>query len=289
MDLIYYKERIRRFEEDYQKKYFKDKKLLALFIFLHLILVLLCVILYEVVKSNLFFLISLFIIASIFLISQYIKIYKFYVKSNEEFIKLIFSIINEEKEVEITRKNKDEEYAQVKSTRLINSSDSVSIKYAYDYQLDNSNGTVFLLNASRSNGKAQQTILDGMLIHFKTDSNYDFVLRNDSFEMEKGKKAKNLSTRDCNVFFSKDKFKDDLGNSITLTISPLIIKKYELIKKYTKNILAIDFNNSDVFVYLDKKLEIRIPKQFTQKNIEALINDIVKFVETAKEINNIIE
>ncbi|MDD3171308.1 MAG: hypothetical protein PHO86_03185 [Bacilli bacterium] len=282
MNLIFYRERIKRFEREYQKPYQKRNKLLGFLIVLNFFLAILSALLIVLEIVNLILVIVFFVSLFTLLIIQYVKIYKANQKCKNEFIKLIVDIINGEENVEIEYIKDDNKYRSlIKSTRIVYSSDTLYIKAVLKFKREENEGTAILVVANRSQGNTTVTVLNGIVYIYDKASVYNLQVRNDYYRGPKAQKNKSLSTK----FMSVYTFLGEADSNYDGIIEKSFTK---IIEGSNVKHAAVDYQKNQIAIYVDKREAIKIPKQMSDESIKDVCRVLLDIVDVGCRISSII-
>lgn len=279
MEIYFYKEKIDKVIENYNKL---RKKMMFLRVSLAiLVLILLITTLIIFIKeSSAIDYFGPIAFCFVFLITIFYVIFYAYKKNKyfyEEIDKLIISILRLETDYDVMKKYDKKGYtAKIYDTRIVSNGDSITLKSALSYETGNIKSDIYSLTASRSNSNSSITVIDGIVVSFDLKTNLDFQIRTDKIAPRGMKKLKTLSTKEYSVYSEQSL---DTKNGV----NEKLVKQIEWLKgKFDCRNVGIDYNRDCVSFYVSKKEILSFPKKLTTSSIEEMCKKYLECIENTK-------
>ncbi len=282
MDLLFYRNKISKFEKEYQKPYFQRLKMLIFILVFHLILIGIMIAFIVSLSLSMIIPIAVFVLYSVFAFYNYVKIYRANLICKEEFYRLIASIVRDYLEMDLESLKDYPRYRQViKDTRLVNRYDAVGVYKIFRFTRGAITGLVIDVNATRTQGNNTVTILKGLVYVYDMENSTNMQIRNDPYKGAKCLKERDLSSNTYSVY----SFDEQKG----FHYSPTHLQKFSRIDSISpQGKTAIDFQPNQTAVYVKRKNTLAIPREMSDFNISGCCAELISIVDLGRDIGDIL-
>ena len=282
MDLFFHKNKIIKFEKEYQKPYLHRLKILTWLLAFHFVFMM--VMIGFIIWGSLIMLIPIgvFVLYNIFAFYHYVKIYRANKICKEEFYRLIAMIVHDNLEVDVAYLKDDPRFRQmVKDTRLVNNYDAIGVYKTFSINLGGVSGLILDVNATRSQGKSTVTILRGVVYVFDTECSTNMQIRNDVYRGAKCQKERELSTSAYSIY--------SFDGKKNFFPSPNYVKKFTKINSISPQaVTAIDFQPNKISIYVKRKNVLKIPRVLSDTNMLGCCSELYAMVSLGREMSEIL-
>lgn len=281
MDLLFHKNKIKKFTIEYQKPYFQRRKRGIILLSIHFALLASLLVLAVTLVFHPAIAAAIFILYSTMAIYYYVKIYKANQLCKDEYYRLLAEIITDEQEIDIEYLKDSPRYRQeIKATRLVNNSDTIYIYKVFRFNKENITGLVIDVYVTRSQGKSSITILQGFVYLYEGENSIDIQIRNDPYRGDKCKKEKELSTRNYSVYSFDEQTRFEVPSRYFQNFN-------KVVKVSPQETTAIDFQGNKTAVYVKRKNVLKIPRLMDDQAIKFCCQELIKMVDLGKEIGEV--
>ncbi|HKM29476.1 MAG TPA: hypothetical protein VJZ51_01800 [Bacilli bacterium] len=281
MDLLFHKNKIKKFTVEYQKPYFQRRKRGIILLSIHFALLASLLVLAVILVFHPAIAAAIFILYSTMAIYYYVKIYKANQLCKDEYYRLLAGIITEEQEIDIEYLKDSPRYRQeIKATRLVNNGDTIGIYKVFKFNKENITGLVIDVYVTRSQGKSSITILQGFVYLYEGENSIDIQIRNDTYRGDKCKKEKELSTRNYSVYSFDEQTRFEVPSRYFQNFN-------KVVKLSPQETTAIDFQGNKTAVYVKRKNVLKIPRLMDDQAIKFCCQELIKMVDLGKEIGEV--
>lgn len=281
MELTYYRSKIKKLSDNYNNIKRKYTKLGLIFLGLTIVslfTLLTFAVLHQISLSFYPIITVIFLITSItFFTVGYGKTKNFI---NTDLHYLIIEILNNETNYQL-KEIKDKRIVKdiIRSTRFISKYDMIAVDTAFEFSINNVKGYFFRAKISRSSGKSSYYVLNGDLIVFEIENNFNCQFRTDAFRMDHGKKDKTYLP--YKLYIPEDNPKaigiDDV-NKIHNNLDSL----------YRGFNFGIDYHQKTISYFTLHKSDISRPSTLNEESIQQIIKIYENIMEKIIHVMNVI-
>lgn len=285
MDLIYYKERIKKVEKEFKsfkKRYLKIASIIISALFAAFIVSLIIII----INESEYFYIPLAIGLGSILITALI-IYAIYESRINDFYlgsvnTLVSEIVSNETDFDInSEETRKEIIGKLIDNRMISKGDEISIRGGFEFCNDELNGNLYSVRITRSTGESSVTIFDGIIVEINKPTPWNFEMMDSVYHSFAFRVDKEISEKKIKVLMPKD------GD---YKYSNYAIKLYDEIKEiFGVSHLWLDFSKDMITIGLNIGTKSMTIKNFNEK---AIINEVERYtniLKNNKKISDLID